>query len=203
MTTAFPLQLRPTADRVIAIATSAGGLTALIRLLGSLPAALGAAVLVVQHLQASRPSYLPEILRRHTPLRVFVATHGARLEMGAVYVAPPDVHLMIRRDRRLELSRLPPLHFCRPSGDRLFASIGPSFGSDGIAVVLTGAGCDGAEGAQVMRRQGGMVIVQDLASAAFGGMPGAAVRAGGVDRVLPLGDIAAALEGLVGTRGVG
>jgi chemotaxis response regulator CheB len=55
----------------------------------------------------------------------------------------------------------------------------------------------------MMRRQGGVVIVQDLASAAFGGMPGAAVRAGVVDRVLPLGDIPGALEGLVGTRGVG
>jgi two-component system, chemotaxis family, protein-glutamate methylesterase/glutaminase len=201
MTAAFPVHVRSAASRVIAIATSAGGLAALIRLLGNLPAELGAAVLVVQHLQAARPSYLPEILRRHTSLRVVVATHGARLEQGTVYVAPPDFHLLISRDRRVELSRLPPLHHCRPSGDRLFESVGPSFGCDGIAVVLTGAGCDGAEGAQAMRRQGGMVIVQDLVSAAFGGMPRAAVGAGVVDRVLPLADIAGALEGLVRTGG--
>ena len=199
MTAALPTHGRPAANRVIAIATSAGGLAALIRLLGDLPAALSAGVLVVQHLQADRRSYLPEILRRHTSLRVVLATHGARLELGTVYVAPPNFHLLIRPDRRLELSQLPPLHHCRPSGDRLFASIGPSFGCDGIAVVLTGAGCDGADGAQAMRRQGGTVIVQDLVSAAFDGMPRAAVRAGVVDRVLPLGDIAGALEGLVGT----
>ena len=186
------------ASRVIAIATSAGGLQALARVLGGLPSTLPASVLVVQHLHESRPSHLVEILRSHTSLRVVAAASGARLEEGTVYVAPPGVHLLVGTDQRLELSHLPPLHFCRPSGDRLFASIGPSFGASGIAVVLTGAGCDGADGAQAMRRQGGIVIVQDEFSAAFTGMPRAALAAGTVDRVLPLGAIAGALRDLLG-----
>ena len=193
------LQASPRVDtRVFAIATTAWGMEALTRVLGGLPPNLQASVLVVLHLHQSRPSRLVEILRSHTLLRVVAAASGARLEEGTVYVAPPGVHLLVGTDQRIELSHLPPLHYCRPSGDRLFTSIGPSFGPGGIAVVLTGAGRDGADGAQAMRRQGGIVIVQDEPSAAFTGMPRAAVAAGAVDRVLPLGAIAGALRDLVG-----
>ena len=111
-----------------------------------------------------------------------------------MYVAPPGVHLMVSLDRRIELSHLPPLHYCRPSGDRLFTSVGRSFGRAAIAVVLTGTGCDGADGAQDLRRFGGTVIVQDEPSSQFPGMPHAAVQAGTVDRVLPLNAIARALK---------
>ena len=93
---------------------------------------------------------------------------------------------------------LPPVHWCRPSADRLFASVGARYGPRAIAVVLTGYGIDGAEGAQVLRRLGGIVLVQDDATSTCPDMPRAARRAGAVDRVLPLGDIAAELETLVG-----
>jgi len=188
---------REPASRVIAIATSAGGLVALSQLLGGLPAALEAGVLVVQHLQPDRPSRLAQILGWHTSLDVQEARAGEILRNGTVHVAPPDLHLMVAIDRRLALSHLPPLHFCRPSGDRLFVSMAASFGDRSIAVVLTGTGCDGAEGAHEVRRLGGTVIAQNEATSEFFGMPGAAIRAGGVDRVLPLGEIARALELLV------
>jgi two-component system chemotaxis response regulator CheB len=115
-----------------------------------------------------------------------------------VYVAPPAAHLLVGGDGRLVLSQLPPLHWCRPSADRLFASVGARYGPGAIAVVLTGYGVDGAEGAQVLRRLGGIVLVQDDATSTCPEMPRAARRAGDVDRVLPLGDIAAELETLVG-----
>jgi two-component system, chemotaxis family, protein-glutamate methylesterase/glutaminase len=185
------------ASRVIAIATSAGGLVALSRLLGSLPPAIEAGVVVVQHLQPDRPSRLAEILGWHTGLEVKEAAAGEILRSGTVYVSPPDVHLMVTIDGRLVLSHLPPLNFCRPSGDRLFASIAASYGARAIAVVLTGTGCDAAAGASEVRRLGGTVIAQDEATSAFFGMPWAAIKAGAVDRVLPLAEIAGALEGLV------
>jgi two-component system, chemotaxis family, protein-glutamate methylesterase/glutaminase len=190
---------RPLATHIIGIAASAGGLSALSRLLGALPASLPASLLVVQHLQQSSPSYLAEILQWHTRLAVERARSGAVLRIGTVYVSPPGVHLIVGTDRRVALSHLPPVHYCRPSGDRLFASFGPSFGNRAIAVVLTGAGRDGAEGAQDMRRYGGTVIVQDERSAAFPGMPRAALQAGTVDRVLPLDIIAPTLIELVGS----
>jgi two-component system chemotaxis response regulator CheB len=188
------------ATRLIAIATSAGGLPALSQVLHDLPADLPASVLVMLHLLPSGPSHLARILAWHTALEVTDAQSGVAPRNGTVYVAPPGVHLLVGIDRRLVLSDLPPLHHCRPSGDRLFASIASSFGPAAIAVVLTGTGCDGAEGAQLVRRDGGIVIVQDEPSAAFAGMPRAAVRAGAVDRVLPLCEIGRTLQLLVDPR---
>jgi two-component system chemotaxis response regulator CheB len=183
---------------VIAIAASSGGLAALSTVLHQLPATLPAAILVLQHLSPDQRSYLSEILAGRTVLDVHQAEAGMRLEDGVVYVAPPGVHLLVGPDRRLVLSHLPPLNWCRPSADRMFTSVGERFGALGIAVVLTGHGADGAEGAQIMRRLGGTVLVQDDASSACTGMPRAARRAGAVDRVLSLGDIATELECLVG-----
>jgi two-component system chemotaxis response regulator CheB len=185
------------ATRVIAIAASMGGLAALSEILRTLPATLPAAILVLQHLSPDQRSHLAYILAARTQLPVHEASPGMRLVHGVVCVAPPGVHLLVGLDRRLELSDLPPLHWCRPSADRLFASLGESYGRWAIAVVLTGNGVDGAEGAQVLRRLGGTVLVQDEATSVCSGMPRAARRAGVVDRVLPLGEIAAELEALV------
>jgi two-component system chemotaxis response regulator CheB len=186
------------ATRVIAIAASSGGLAALSEVLRTLPATLPAAILVLQHLAPDQRSHLTEILADRTALPVRQAAQGMRLEHGVVYVAPPGAHLLVGGDGRLVLSQLPPLHWCRPSADRLFASVGARYGPGAIAVVLTGYGVDGAEGAQVLRRLGGIVLVQDDATSTCPEMPRAARRAGDVDRVLPLGDIAAELEALVG-----
>jgi two-component system chemotaxis response regulator CheB len=186
------------ATRVIAIAASSGGLAALSEVLRALPGTLPAAILVLQHLVPDQRSHLTEILADRTALPVREASQGMRLERGVVYVAPPGVHLLVSAEGRLTLSHLPPLHWCRPSADRLFASVAAKYGSAAIAVVLTGHGVDGAEGAQAVRRMGGMVLVQDDATSTCPEMPRAARRAGAVDRVLPLGDIAAELETLVG-----
>jgi two-component system chemotaxis response regulator CheB len=186
------------ATRVIAIAASSGGLAALSEVLRTLPATLPAAILVLQHLSPDQRSHLAEILAERTALVVRQAAQGMRLEHGVVYVAPPGPHLLVGGDGRLVLSNLPPVHWCRPSADRLFASVGARYGPCAIAIVLTGYGVDGAEGAQVLRRLGGTVLVQDDATSACPDMPRAARRAGVVDRVLPLGEIAAELESLVG-----
>jgi two-component system chemotaxis response regulator CheB len=187
------------ATRVIAIATSSGGLAALSEVLRTLPGTLPAAVLVLQHLAPDQRSHLTEILADRTALPVCQGSQGMRLRHGVVYVAPPGVHLLVSAEGRLALSHLAPLHWCRPSADRLFASVAAKYGSGAIAVVLTGYGVDGAEGAQAVRRMGGMVLVQDDATSTRPDMPRAARRAGTVDRVLPLGDIAAELETLVGS----
>ena len=184
------------AQWAVAISTSAGGIAALRTILDSLPASLAAAVLVVQHMMPDRESHLVEILSWHTQLRVIQA-HSQLVRQGMVYVAPPDVHLLVGVDHRLVLSHLPPVHFCRPSGDRLFESLAAAFGPGGVAVVLTGFGHDGAAGAQCVRRSGGTVIVQDPKSAQFGDMPRAALEAGSVDYTLALRDIGPKVAALV------
>jgi two-component system chemotaxis response regulator CheB len=143
---------------------------------------------------------MAQILGRRTPLCVREAAAGAQARPGYVYIAPPDHHLLIGADGVLALSRSDLVHFVRPSIDLLFESLAHSFREQAVAVILTGSGTDGASGVSAIKRMGGMVIVQNEASAEFPGMPRAALQTACVDLVLPLEDIAAALQRVVGPR---
>jgi two-component system, chemotaxis family, protein-glutamate methylesterase/glutaminase len=176
--------------QVVAIAASAGGLTALATVLSGLPREFPLPIAVVQHLDPSHESLVPEILARRTRLVVKSAEPREPMVGGVVYVARPDHHLLIGGGRSVKLTRTKPIHFVRPSADRLFESAARICGAGVIAVVLTGAGCDGAAGVEAVKRRGGIVIAQDQASSAFFGMPHAAIATGIVDFVLPLEQIA-------------
>jgi two-component system chemotaxis response regulator CheB len=182
---------------IIAIAASAGGLMALTEVLAALPGDLPVPIVVVQHLAPRHRSLMAEILGRRTALQVRQAQDGDDLRVGTVYIAPPDYHLLVNGDGTLSLSQSKLVHFLRPSADLLFESVAASYGDRAIAVVLTGSGRDGSLGVEGMKKMGGTVIAQDVASAQFGGMPAAAIETGCVDFVLPLGEIAQALITLV------
>jgi two-component system chemotaxis response regulator CheB len=182
---------------VVAVASSAGGVVALGRVLPQLPADFSAAVLVVQHLDPRHRSVMAEILSRRTALRVVEAVHGQPVEPGTVYVAPPNRHLLVGPGGRVSLSDSELVHFVRPSADLLFESVAGGYRERAIAVVLTGCGQDGAMGVRAIKKMGGTVIVQDEQSSQFQGMPQAAIRTGDADFVLPLGEIAGALVTLV------
>jgi two-component system chemotaxis response regulator CheB len=188
----------PFTQPVIAIAASAGGLSALSQLLRAMPPTLNAAILILQHLDPTRPSHLASILGRRTQLPVKEAEPHDRLRPGAVFTAPPGVHLLVDPEGGLSFSHRPAVNFVRPAADQLFESVATSFGPRAVAVVLTGTGHDGAKGAQLVKRAGGTVIVQDEATSEFFGMPGSAIQAGQVDQILPLDAIAPALEALIG-----
>jgi two-component system, chemotaxis family, protein-glutamate methylesterase/glutaminase len=125
---------------------------------------------------------------------------GDRLCPGVIYIAPPNYHTLVTPDGTFALTQSPRVNYVRPSADRLFESVAASYGNRAIAIVLTGTGKDGAAGIQAIKQQGGMVIVQDEATAEFFGMPGAAIQTGMVDLVLPLADIADKLSALVMQR---
>lgn len=182
---------------VVAIATSAGGISALETLLGRLPAAFPVPVLLVQHLDPRRDTLIAEVLGRATELTVKLAEGGEKPRPGVVHIAPPGRHLTVAAGGSLALSDVAPVHFVRPSADVLFASAAETYGARLLACVLTGTGCDGADGASAVCRHGGAVIVQDPDTAQFGGMPQAAVDACPEARVLPLDQIATVLCALV------
>jgi two-component system, chemotaxis family, protein-glutamate methylesterase/glutaminase len=182
---------------VVALATSAGGLKALIQVLSELPADFSATIVIVQHLDRRHRSWVADILSRRTVLRVKQAEQGDRLVPGTVYTAPPDYHLLVNSNGTLTLNQSALVNYVRPSADLLFDSVADSCGARAIAVVLTGAGSDGSTGIKAIKRKGGIVIVQDEATAEFSGMPSAAIRTGVVDFVLPLAEIAPALISLV------
>jgi two-component system chemotaxis response regulator CheB len=160
------------APLVIAIGASAGGLEALSTVLGALPGSFPVAIIVVQHLARNHPSRLAELIQSHSELTVVEARGGEVVAPGHVYVAPPDRHLEINSFGRIHLGTQPPVNFSRPSVDVLFRSLASAFGAGGVAVVLTGAGSDGARGAVAVHEAGGLVLVQDDASAFNSGMPG-------------------------------
>jgi two-component system chemotaxis response regulator CheB len=190
------------AFEIVAMAASAGGLSALSQVLSGLPKEFPAPVAVVQHLDPRHRSLMAEILGKRTALEVRQAREGDDLQPGWVYIAPPDHHLLINGDGTLSLSRSELVHFVRPSADLLFDSMAASYGTRAIAVVLTGSGSDGEMGVRAVKEKGGTVIAQSEKSAEYFGMPGAAIATKSVDFVLALEEIAPALITLVmGERG--
>lgn len=177
----------------IGLAASAGGLAALTQVLSELPSDLPVAILVVQHLDPHHRSWMVDILRRRIALDIVEARGGERLIRCTVFVAPPNFHLLVQPDGTLALSSGSRVNFVRPSADLLFTSLGECMGRHAVGVVLSGSGSDGAKGVRAIKEHGGVVIVQDQATAEFDGMPRAARKTGLVDRVLPLEEIAGAL----------
>lgn len=182
---------------VVALASSAGGLNALTRVLSGLSEDFRAAILAVQHLDRRHRSLMADILNKRSPVPVQEASNGDRIEHGRAYIAPPDNHLLVNGDGTLTLSHSDMVHFVRPSADLLFESVAATYGDRAIAVVLTGTGKDASMGVRAVKKVGGTVIAQDQPSSEFFGMPQAAIRTGCVDFVLPLEDIAPALVKLV------
>jgi two-component system chemotaxis response regulator CheB len=182
---------------IVAIAASAGGLGALTAVLGALGPEFGAIVVVVQHLDPRHRSLMPQIIGRRSRMPVHQAAEGMVLEPGHIYLAPPDRHLLVNRDGTASLTQTELVNFVRPSADLLFESVAASHGDKAIAVVLTGTGHDGSMGVTAIKKRNGTVIAQDEGSSEFFGMPSAAIKTGTVDFVLPLDEIAPALQTLL------
>jgi two-component system chemotaxis response regulator CheB len=164
---------------LIVIGGSAGALDVMLEIAAALPDGLRAPVVIVLHLQASQPSLVPELLARTSIRPVREVEDKLALVAGTVYVAPPNYHVLIERDRTLALSVDPPVFWSRPSIDVLFESAADACGAGVLGVVLSGANEDGAHGLLRIRRAGGGAVVQDPASAMYPAMPAAALRAVG------------------------
>ncbi len=182
---------------IVAIAASAGGLSALSVVLGRLNEDFGASIVVVQHLDPRHRSLMPQIIGRRSTMPIHAAVDGMVLEPGHVYLAQPDRHLLVNRDGTVSLTQTELVNFVRPSADLLFESVAAAYGERAIAVVLTGTGHDGSMGVTAIKKRHGTVIAQDEGSSEFFGMPSAAIRTGAADFVLALDEIPLALETLV------
>ncbi|HMI83458.1 MAG TPA: chemotaxis protein CheB [Polyangiaceae bacterium] len=170
---------------IVVVGTSLGGLNALTILLAGLPRDFPAPIAIAQHRTRDADSSLAELLQRQSALPVVEADDKTPIEAGRVYLAPPDYHLLVGAEE-LSLSTEAPVSHARPSIDVLFDSAASSFGTGVIAVILTGASEDGAQGAAVVKRRGGRVIVQDPNEAESAIMPLAVVNRKLADAVLPL-----------------
>lgn len=177
---------------LVAIGASWGGVTALRRVLGDLPAGFPAPVVVVLHRSPHGSEGLAYVLRASCELPVAEARDKAPLVGGHVYLAPAGYHLMVERGT-VALNTDEPHNFARPSVDVLFESVADAYGRRAIGVILTGSGSDGARGLGRMKDEGAITLVQDPTTAENRGMPDAALLAVKVDRVEPLEKIARTL----------
>ena len=180
----------PNLFRVVALAGSAGSITPLCDLLEVLPATFGAAVLIAHHRSAATDGHLIEIFGRRAPMPVRIAVDGEILAPRSVLLAPPHSDLLVIPGERVAAPLGPPQHFVQPSADRLFASLADVVGRRAVAIVLSGAGEDGAVGARHVKAAGGLVVAQTEVSAEISGMPSAAIRTGAVDLILGPAQIA-------------
>lgn len=178
--------------RIVVVGASAGGVEALRALAAGLPTGFPAAVLVVAHVPATRPSLLPQILTAAGTLPAAHAVDGETLAAGRLYVAPPDRHLRVE-GRTVRLSAGPRENFARPAINPLFRSAARAYGRRAAGVILSGALDDGVAGLRAIGRQGGVTVAQDPREALFPPMPEAAIRNATVDFVLPVAGIAALL----------
>jgi len=203
-----PVVLRPFSSalpRALLIGSSTGGPQALSTIIEKLPAAIDRApVLITQHMPPMFTTVLAEHLSRVSGRGAHEAEDGEPVLAGGIYVAPGGRHMRVVRDGervKIALDDEPPVNFCKPSVDPLFASAAQVWGPSALAVVLTGMGSDGTKGAAEIVAAGGSVIAQDEATSVVWGMPRSVAQAGLCSAVLPLNQIAAKiLTLLVGAR---
>ena len=181
---------------LIVLTASAGGIEALTAILACLPPTFPIPIVVLMHHAPERTRMLIRVLAARTSLRVVEAVEGRHLEPGVVYVGPADKHLGVTANKTLASSDGRKINFLRSSADPLLDSVVSVFGRSAVAIILSGSGRNGAQGAKALHDAGGLVIAQDRESSLHFGMPGAAIAAGAVNRVLPLRSIGPALLAL-------
>jgi two-component system, chemotaxis family, protein-glutamate methylesterase/glutaminase len=170
----------------IVIGGSAGGLNALQEILRPLPADFRLPILVVLHRPPSPDELLIYTLNESCQLLVKEADQDELIEPGRVYIAPANYHLLVERDRTLSLSIDAKVCYSRPSIDVLFETASDAYLAGLIGIILTGANNDGTAGLRQIKKNGGLTIAQDPATASSKLMPTSAIEENIVDRVYSL-----------------
>lgn len=190
-----------TPPRYLLVGASTGGPRAVAQVLSRLgPGLQKVPVLIVQHMPPIFTAVFAEHLRAQTGVPAREPQHGERLTPGTILVAPGGRHMGLARDNGQPVVRLddgPPVNFCRPAVDVLFRDAAAIMGASALAVVLTGMGSDGTNGAQALVDAGAAVLAQDEATSTVWGMPGSIAKAGLAQDILPLDAIGPAIRQLI------
>lgn len=183
---------------VVGIGASAGGLEALQLMVGTLPTDTNLSFVIAQHLSPSYRSMMVDLLEKDSTIPVTAARDGQKLRPNEACICPPNHNIEITYDNTIKLTSYPDVrHTPRPSVDMLFESIAMVKGDNGIGIILSGTGSDGARGIRAIKAENGLGIVQDPGTAKYDGMPNAAINSGNVDLIVSPGDIGQELINLL------
>ncbi len=190
----------PRADStcLFAIASSTGGPQVLSSILGSLPRVFPCPILIAQHIADGFAHGMAEWLAGVCKLPVRLAREGELLMAGTVYVSPSEANLAVTPARRMTLVPRLPGEIYHPTCDVLLASVAAVYGHQGVGIILTGMGSDGAAGMSKIRDAGGVTLAQDETSSVIFGMNKVAIDRGGVQQVLPASEISQTMCRLAG-----
>lgn len=177
---------------IIVVGGSFGSIECLRQLVQRLPADLPASIFIVVHIPPTKPSLLPQILQQWGQLPAMHAVDGAVIEHSYIYIAPPDRHLLVKRDF-MRVVFGPKENRTRPAIDPLFRSAALAYGTRVVGVVLSGFLYDGTAGLIAIKEYGGIAIVQDPKEALAPSMPQSALEHAAVDHILPVAEIASVL----------
>lgn len=192
-----------TTEKLVFIGSSTGGTEALKELLSRMPAS-SPGMLITQHMPETFTNSFAQRLNGLSAMTVKEAEHNERVLPGHAYIAPGHSHLLVKKSGAYyytELSKAEPVNRHRPSVDVLFSSAAEVAGSNGLGVIMTGMGKDGAQGLLAMRQAKAYTIAQDEASCVVFGMPKAAIDIGAAIEVAALRDIAARVLDRLAGRG--
>ena len=190
MKKAAPVKKKNNREKIIVIGTSAGGLRALVKLIGQLHKDFKAPILIVQHMSADTTgNVLLDALSSQGNFKCEHARTGLKLANGHIYLAPSDQHLMIGKDKKILVTKGAQENRSRPAIDPLFRSAAVTFGNAVIGILLTGYLDDGTSGMIAIKRCGGICIVQDPEDAEYPDMPKNVLNQLKVDYCLPIAEM--------------
>ena len=170
----------------IVIGVSSGGMNALKFIFSALPAGFRLPIIIVQHISAHSDNEWINILNDKSNLTIKEADEKEKIEIGNVYIAPANYHLLIENDKTFSLTIDEYVNFARPSIDVLFESAADAYKNKLIGVILTGSNNDGTKGIKRIKELGGMAIIQDPEIAESSIMPASAIAAIQPDYILSL-----------------
>jgi len=173
----------------IVIGTSSGGMNALKFLFSALPVDFSIPIIIVQHISPRSDNQWIKLLNNNSKLYLKEADEKEKIEHGKVYIAPPNYHLMIERNKTFSLTIDERVNYSRPSIDVLFESAAEAYKNKLIGVILTGSNNDGTKGIKRIKEYGGLTIAQDPETAESAYMPASAIAAIQPDYILALENI--------------
>ena len=174
---------------LVVIGVSWGGVSALRNIFSHLSTDFSLPIIIVQHISKDFNVNEKSYWEKYCKIPAKEAEDKEKIKEGHIYFAPPNYHVIVERDMRLSLDASEPVNYARPSVDVLFESAALALSNKIVAIILTGANNDGADGLKAIKESGGLTIVQNPNSAECSDMPGAALDATDVDHVLELDEI--------------